>query len=310
MTNARPADQAVAPQPPSGAAATTATSGAPQGSAPSTGTLAVPSTATRTSSTGASVATATTGAGATVPTTTTATAVTAPPGPSTADPGSPWTQGGQVTRTTGRVFFSLGGSDYSCSGSAVDSPDASTVVTAAHCVQGDAGFATRWVFVPGYDRGSAPFGIFAATHLAVLSGFARGDIGQDVALVNVGPNAAGRLLTAAVGGQPLSFDPAAGGVRAFGYPQGAPYDGSRLIQCGGSTSNDPRPGNDLGMTCGMTGGSSGGPWLADLDPATGRGRVVSVTSFSYADSPGVLYGPRLGPEVRQLYTAVASDPAV
>ena len=314
MTGAAPADQALAPRPPTGTAATTSSSGAAPAGVRTSGTLASTQTAapgSATSATQGATVTATTpaGAGATI-TSTTVPATTAPPAPTVpADPGSPWTQGGQVTRTTGRVFFSLGGADYSCSGSAVDSPDASTVVTAAHCVEGDAGFATRWVFVPGYDRGAAPYGIFAANHLAVLSGFAQGDIGQDVALVNVGRNAAGQLLTAAVGGQPLSFDPVPGGVRAFGYPQGAPYDGSRLIQCGGSTAADPRPSDDIGMTCGMTGGSSGGPWLAGFDPATGRGRVVSVTSFSYADTPGVLFGPRLGPEALQLYTAVASDPA-
>lgn len=38
--------------------------------------------------------------------------------------------------------------------------------------------------------------------------------------------------------------------------------------------------------CEMTGGSSGGPWMMDVDDA-GRGTVVSVNSWGYASSPGM-----------------------
>ena len=51
-----------------------------------------------------------------------------------------WAGGGAVARTTGRVFFTLDGTDYSCSGSTVDSANADVVMTAAHCVSdGDGG---------------------------------------------------------------------------------------------------------------------------------------------------------------------------
>ena len=41
---------------------------------------------------------------------------------------------------------------------------------------------------------------------------------------------------------------------------------------------------------------------------TGRGTLVSVTSFSYSDRPGVLWGPYLGSTAQSLYASVASTP--
>jgi hypothetical protein len=100
-------------------------------------------------------------------------------------------------------------------------------------------------------------------------------------------------------------------VQALGYPAQKPYDGQSLIGCSGTLRPDTRTRGSTveGLACTMTGGSSGGPWLADLDPATGRGTLVSVTSFSYTDEPGVLFGPHLGSAARSLYTSVASTRA-
>jgi len=258
-------------------------------------------TATTTTTSTTATATAT----ATSTTTTSATAT---------DAGTAWSGGGLVARTTGRVFFTLGGSDYSCSASAVDSPDRSTVLTAAHCVETVSALSTRWAFVPGYAQGQAPYGVFVATQLAVLPGYRDADgttthDDLDVALINVGANAGGQTLVDAVGGQPMSFDPVAGTLRAFGYPGETPYDGTGIVSCAGAASRDQQTG-DVGLACHMTRGASGGPWLADFDPATGKGRLVSVTSYTYEKPvPQVVYGPVFGPAIKALYDEVASDPA-
>lgn len=231
-------------------------------------------------------------------------------------PGTPWAAGGLVARTTGKVFFSLGPDDYVCSGSAVDAPDRSTVLTAGHCVvdpeTGTA--ATNWVFVPGYRDGVAPYGIFTATHLAPTDGWRTSqDFDVDVAFADVARNAAGQRLEDAVGAQPLAFGAARGqAVSAFGYPAAAPWTGERLVQCAGVVRPDPTPSpsGDQGLACTMTGGSSGGPWFAAFDRRTGRGTVTSLTSFSYSDAPGVLYGPYLGDVAQALYTSVASTPGL
>ena len=125
-----------------------------------------------------------------------------------ASTGAPWTGGGAVVRTTGKVFFSLGVDDYVCSGSAVDAPDRSTVLTAGHCaVDPEVGVdATNWVFVPAYADGRAPYGLFPATHLATTDGWrTQQDFDVDLAFADVARNAAGRLLQDAVGAQPIAF---------------------------------------------------------------------------------------------------------
>jgi V8-like Glu-specific endopeptidase len=232
-----------------------------------------------------------------------------------ADTGTRWTRGGLVARTTGKVFFSLGGGDYVCSGSAVASGDRSTVATAGHCVYDpdDQRAATNWVFVPGYDRGTAPFGVFVATHLAPMSAWRlSGDFDHDLAFANVDRNAAGKLLTDAVGGQAVGFDtPRGGAAVALGYPAQAPWDGERLIGCAGLLRQDTAvpATTDQGLACTMTGGSSGGPWLTSFDPVTGRGTLVSVTSFGYTDLPGVLWGPYLGSGAKALFQQVSSTTA-
>ena len=48
--------------------------------------------------------------------------------------GGPWSGGGAVTKTAGRVFFSYQGRTASCSGNAVTSANKSTVITAGLCV--------------------------------------------------------------------------------------------------------------------------------------------------------------------------------
>jgi V8-like Glu-specific endopeptidase len=229
--------------------------------------------------------------------------------------GAAWPFGGVVVRTTGKVFFTLGGADYVCSGSAVDSPDASTVLTAGHCVnEGGDGLvagasATNWAFVPGYHDGVRPYGTFTATRLATTTGWAQdGDFEVDVAFADVGTNAAGQTLGAAVGGQPIAFGLArGGGAVALGYPAAAPYTGQALRYCSGSLLADTFYGTgDQGLLCGMTPGSSGGPWLAGLNRRTGIGTLVSVTSYSYTEHPGRLWGPYLGSVAQALYAAVAS----
>src|SRR4051794_7302257 len=76
---------------------------------------------------------------------------------------TPYTQA--PTSTHGKVFFTLGGVDYVCSGTALLSANKSVVWTAGHCVidpahPGD--FATNWQFVPAYKDGSAALGVYVA----------------------------------------------------------------------------------------------------------------------------------------------------
>src|SRR4051794_32412267 len=58
--------------------------------------------------------------------------------------GADWTGGGKVTHTVGRVFFTFQGATASCSGDAVTSANASTVITAGHCVRLEGSWHRNW----------------------------------------------------------------------------------------------------------------------------------------------------------------------
>ncbi|MET9804601.1 peptidase [Streptomyces sp. NPDC006368] len=216
--------------------------------------------------------------------------------------GGPWTGGGAVVKTSGRVFFTFQGRTASCSGNAVTSQNASTVITAGHCVKYQGSWHTNWVFVPGYDNGQAPYGQWAATKtLTTPQWEASEDINHDIGAAVVAP-LNGQKLTAVTGAQGIQFN---GGYNkpmyAFGFPAASPYDGSKLIHCSGNSSKDFLFSQDHSLACNMTGGSSGGPWFTGFSEATGTGLQVSVNSFGYTFLPNRMFGPYFGNEAKALY---------
>jgi hypothetical protein len=219
--------------------------------------------------------------------------------------GSVYTGGGQVVPTTGRVFFTLDGTDYSCSGSSAVSGNGGLVQTAGHCVNAGPGeFASRFVFVPAYRDGQAPVGEFVAQSLHTTAQWrSEGDLNYDVGYAVVGP-VNGRSLAETVGAQGVGFNLARGAVmHAFGYPAAAPHDGSKLAWCHGRVSSDPLGSSDQGMNCNMTGGSSGGPWFINYDEASGVGTLNSLNSFKYVLplTGDKMYGPYFGSVIQELY---------
>ncbi len=219
--------------------------------------------------------------------------------------GSSWPDGGPVARATGKVFFTLAGTDYVCSAAAVTSPRADVVVTAGHCVSDGAGhWATNWTFVPGYTDGTAPYGRWTARRFFTppqwVNGAAQRD---DVAFVTVSP-APGATVGALAGdwGLGISFGTHPGQEAVFGYPAESPYNGQELSYCEGATHPDPyHATSDSGVACAMTEGASGGPWLSGFDASSGSGTITSVSSFKYGDGSPALYAPPLGPEAAALY---------
>lgn len=217
-------------------------------------------------------------------------------------PGGPWTGGGAVVKTSGRVFFTFNGKNASCSGDSITSANGSTVITAGHCVKYQGAWHTNWTFVPGYDNGNAPYGQWTATKtFATDQWVASEDMNMDVGLAVVAP-LNGQKLSQVVGAQGIVFN---GGYNkkmyAFGFPAAAPYDGTKLVYCSGNTGKDFLLTKDHSLPCNMTGGSSGGPWFQDFNEATGLGTQVSVNSFGYTFLPNRMFGPYLGPEAKAAY---------
>lgn len=236
--------------------------------------------------------------------------------------GASWPDDNAMMRVTGRVFFTSGGTNYSCSGSVLtDSVSTrSIVLTAGHCVfkQQGAAFYKNWVFIPAYDRNPQPrtsctatdpalqfpYGCWTARSLVVGSGYAsakklttsalQSDWGFAVVTTG-GLDGATQLDTAVGASLPLAvpgFTATGQQAYALGYPAAYPYSGGDLVYCAGTIGADARAKNSTwSLGCNMTGGSSGGPWISAYNPATGLGGASSLNSYGYGSAP-VMYGPK------------------
>lgn len=187
---------------------------------------------------------------------------------------------------------SLGG--HFCSASVVDSPARDMVITAAHCAGGG-----QIAFVPGYDNGRMPYGIWRVTRVIVdRSWVSSANPNADVAfLVVTGPG--GAKIQDVTGGEQLGIGRSPGqDVRVIGYPQdtNAPISCDNLARGFSSTQ--------LVFDCGgYTDGTSGGPLLEGVNPTTGLGTVVGVIGGyeQGGDTPSVSYAAQFGALVADLY---------
>ncbi|EYT47923.1 trypsin-like serine peptidase [Brachybacterium muris] len=201
----------------------------------------------------------------------------------------------------GKVFFTVGGADYVCSGNSVASTNGSTVSTAGHCTSSGGAWATNWVFAPGYDHGETPHGLWAATEIVSTDQWVSSeDINYDLAFAKVQSDTATGTLAETVGASGIAFNEERGlEYSAYGYPAQSPFDGEGMEQCHGTASDDTLGGTQSqGIDCDMTGGSSGGPWFIGGDAG---GYQNSVNSFGYKTQANVMYGPYFGDEAKQAY---------
>ena len=247
--------------------------------------------------------------------------------------GASWNGNGEVADTTGKVLFALGTSYYVCSGSVATElvSGRSIAVSAGHCVYDESNglFATNWMFIPDYDSAPAPldiqgnfcaqteWGCWTATSLVVHDGFASAGGFNDQAVrydwgfaVMGEGGKANAQLDETVGSQAISFSSVSIGdtVSAFGYPAAQKYKGNDLVYCQGPVRTDSFT-DDLtyGVTCSMTGGSSGGPWFAPFDDTTGTGIQMSVNSYGYTGDKS-MYGPIFNSNTEDTWDTALSIP--
>jgi V8-like Glu-specific endopeptidase len=221
----------------------------------------------------------------------------------------PWV--GAAPTGVGRFFFTEEpGGDSWCTATAVPSANRDTVVTAAHCVH--PGFtrddteikAKNIVFVPAYDHGKAPKGVFAARAFVVPTDYSL--MPKDVAMVVLAPQHGKRVADAA-GTQKIAFGTKpTGPANMFGYPGSTLAHGELLMRCT-VTATLFDNGEGWQSPCDMAGGSSGGPWLADFDGRTGT--IFSVVSRGGLDEDlhtTNLEGPAMGDAAKQAYVKAAA----
>ena len=216
--------------------------------------------------------------------------------------GGEWKGGGEVASTSGRVFLTMGGDEYFCSASTVNSGNRDVVVTAGHCLKdGKGAWASKWTFVPGYRDGKRPYGGFTARRMFVAKGWSSSANDSDDVGMAALNTARGKHVVDAVGGQGIAFGRARpSSAYAFGYPADPPYHGGALVYCSGKLRRDSDT-KDQGMRCDMTEGASGGPWLSGFHRSAGTGTLMSVTSFKYSDEPSMMYGPYFGAQAHAVY---------
>lgn len=202
------------------------------------------------------------------------------------------------TRANGKIVaVDPGAGSYSCSGTALDTPSRSIVLTAGHCVTERGHRARRIAFVPAYDRGKRPFGTFRVKSAYVMPQWLHGENpGFDVAALRVRPSKLGRLVDVVGGRDFASSKSRLGAFQIFGYPA-ARAGGEEMRFCRAHglgvdrlTFSFPGPPT-MPASCDMAAGSSGGPWLF------GGEYVAGVTSYSYQGRPTQLFSPYFGPAV-------------
>lgn len=207
--------------------------------------------------------------------------------------------------TNGKIFGRSGGGLYVCSGTLINTPSQRVVVTAGHCLHEGPGNFGRWaskvLFIPGYDAGQRPYGTFVAADAYVLDGWFKSEnINFDVGAIVLRPNAQGRpgdlvgtrgWITGASRKQTF---------QVFGYPASGASKGDDLRFCESgfrgfdpSTFRIPGPPTTK-ILCDFGGGASGGGWIINGDQLNG------VYSYGYPVRRELNYGPYFGLAVKQL----------
>ena len=241
-----------------------------------------------------------------------------------------WTGGGDIQLAAGRLFYEMPSNPrrkrwvgYVCSGTVVSdgATGRSVILTAAHCVYDDANgaFARNVLFIPDQDGTSGrgtdsncsndPIGCWVASFGVVDRNWTQAvfpdNIPWDYAFYVVddtgahqqGQATTGDSLDGAVNELSLDFtapafnDGTAGaGTPDFTHALGYSYsDDPNFMYCAEDMTTE---GTDNWWlpSCGLSGGSSGGPWVQPL--SNGKGPVISVNSWGYNGSPGMA-GPKL-----------------
>jgi V8-like Glu-specific endopeptidase len=204
-------------------------------------------------------------------------------------------------RTVGRVFFRRDGKDFFGSASVVNRRG---IVTAAHLFQWGQSHSSDVVFVPAYDNGRAPFGVWRVDN--VLYSFRwphRQEPALDVAFGTIGP-VEGREIGNVVGWLQLETDVAPGPASTWndmGYPcERTPshnFNGETMWQSQGDFLGAVNGALSKGDQ--LSGGSSGGPWFTGGKPD----QVSGVQSFGN-NAYTISLSPHFGRWVKDMYDMI------
>lgn len=242
-----------------------------------------------------------------------------------------WSHGGDVQTAVGRIFFEMPTNSrrkrwngYVCSGtvSTDGTTGRSVIITAAHCVYDDANksFARNVIFIPNQDGTTGtgtdtncsndPLGCWATAFAVVDSNYATRTFPNNSAWdyayyvvedsgAHSGTSASSEALDNATATLPVDFSQPFFDVGTtstdndFTYGLGYSYsDDPNFMHCADNLSTNGAT-NWWIPICGMSGGSSGGPWVQPMNTSTGSGQIMSVNSWGYTDGSPGMAGPML-----------------
>jgi V8-like Glu-specific endopeptidase len=206
----------------------------------------------------------------------------------------------------GALFTSADGrlGSHFCTASVVSSPAGNLLITAAHCLQGRSlSPAGSIVFAPGYHDGRFPRGVWMVTTEYVDAAWSKNqNPDDDVAFLVVGRK--GTHIQRHTGAETLKIGEPAQTVQVIGYPD---QTNEPLACTALAYYFSPR---EMVFNCdNFTDGTSGGPFLADVNPRTGEGSVIGVIGGyeNGGDTPDVSYSPRFFSVILALYKTAVSE---
>jgi len=204
------------------------------------------------------------------------------------------------TPAVGALFTTSAGQlgQHFCTASVVDSPAGDLVITAAHCVTSASGTIE---FVPGYDRGNQPYGVWTVTKVYVDQAWeSSSSDDDDFAFLRVSQPGSSVPIENVTGAERLAAGTPVSRqlVQVIGYPNAT----NQPITCQ-NRLRQPMAGQ-LEFDCdGYTNGTSGGPFLSEVVQATGQGLVIGVIGGYQqgGNTPQVSYSAVLGANATALY---------
>ncbi|WP_428486827.1 trypsin-like serine peptidase [Rhodopila sp.] len=205
----------------------------------------------------------------------------------------------------GKLFFSEPSGDYVCSASVVR---LRIVVTAGHCIASPANgtapasFFSNWAFVPGYNNGSAPFGMWTPWAVGTTTEWYYGDgsvpNAQDIGMLIMNDQSYAQIgvWVGYLGYKTNSL--AGNNVTMLGYP--CNLDNCEIMERTDAGNGISGGNNTYEFGSAAGGGASGGPWVQDFGTpptstgagsqnwALGANYLVAVTSYGPTGSQGYL----------------------
>jgi len=210
------------------------------------------------------------------------------------------------TPQVGALFTTSAGqlNQHFCTASVVDSPSRDLVITAAHCVAGTSGTLD---FVPGYNQGSEPYGVWTVTKVYVDQAWSSSSSqDDDFAFLRVSRPGSSVPVEDVTGAERLDTSAPASRqlVQVIGYPNTT----DQPVTCQNPITQPIA--DQLEFDCdGYTDGTSGGPFLSGIDQVTGEGLVIGVIGGYQqgGDTPQVSYSAMLGANAAALYRVAVAD---